>query len=502
MLKVLTSPQIREVDQSTIENEPIESIDLMERAARKYSDWILKNTSSDNSVAIIAGMGNNGGDALAIARHLIDAECKVEVIIVKFSPNYSNECNLNRQRLLTSGVDIQEIENASNFSPNHDIIIDGIFGSGLSRPLEGFVAQIVAKINAANARVLAIDIPSGIFADYLPKKLQVHVNAEVTLTFQAPKLSSLIPFSGEAFGMVQVLDIGLNEKAIEDQVANTYYVDAIQQFAKYFKREKFNHKGSHGHVLVAAGSKGKMGAAILSIKSALRSGAGLCTGLIPQIGLVPLQVSIPEAMAITRDADHLNEKIGSLRINSVAIGPGLGADSEALILFEWVLQHLDVQMLVDADALNLMAANRKLLTLFPKGSILTPHIKEFERLFGTSVDEIDRIELLRTKAIELGHYLVLKGPHTAIATPDGKVYFNSTGNPGMATAGSGDCLTGIIAGLFAQSKNAFVSAVCGVCLHGVAGDIAASKLGYHAMIATDIIENIGDAFKVSINFDV
>jgi hydroxyethylthiazole kinase-like uncharacterized protein yjeF len=501
MLKILTSVQTKLVDEQTMSEEPIKSIDLMERAAQRCCQWIMSHIDRSQKLAVIAGPGNNGGDALAIARILHSEKYEIKVFDLDIG-NRSNDCDLNLKRLKAKGISYVLISEAKDCDlSGAEVIIDGMFGSGLTRAVEGVPLDLIKKVNESKARVVSIDIPSGMFGDRYLEASNACIEATDTLCLHLPKLTSLIPILGNVYGRMHLIDIGLSEAAITRQISPSYYVDSIAEYQSLFSREKFDHKGKYGHVLIVAGSHGKMGAAIISNRAGIKSGAGLVTALVPEIGLEVIQSSVPEVMAVVHEDDQLKSKNKAGTYDAIGIGPGIGTDSETLLLFEWILQHNESPMVVDADALNLLALNKKLWPSIPKGSILTPHIKEFERLFGSSKNELERIELLRSKATELGMFIVLKGAHTAIATPDSKVFFNSTGNPGMATAGSGDCLTGLITGILAQIKDPQTAAICGVYLHGVAGDLAAINTGFHTLVATDIVDQIGSAFKESFSFE-
>ncbi|MEX2596751.1 MAG: NAD(P)H-hydrate dehydratase [Salibacteraceae bacterium] len=498
MIKILSANQLRKADEVTMEHEPISSIDLMERAADACFKWMVEHYTDDRSVFIFAGVGNNGGDALAIARKLLQAGWKVETFIVRYSERFSDDLQINLDRLKELGHEVNYILEEKHFPSisSESIIVDGIFGTGLNREAEGLAALCIDQINASIAEVVALDMPSGLFADELSKKDASAIYASITLSFQSPKLSFFLPGCETFVGKWEIIDIGLDANFIMTQEVDYLFVPSIASFAGYFKRSLFQHKGNFGHVLVIAGSLGKMGAAVLSTKAALRSGAGKVTAHVPHSGNSIMQISIPEAMT---SIDGYDEFIGELPnlvdFNAIAIGPGLGTNKKTRSMLKQLLSGLEAPLVLDADALNLLADKSEWLKMLPKDSILTPHVGEFDRLFGKSDDAMQRLKNLRAAASKYQCIIVLKGAYTAIAFPNGKVYFNSTGNPGMATAGSGDVLTGIITAFLAQTGDPFTASLCAVFVHGVAGDLAALKMGVNAMIADDIIIHLGEAIK-------
>jgi hydroxyethylthiazole kinase-like uncharacterized protein yjeF len=489
-VKIYTAHQIREWDNYTIKNEPISSFHLMERAAQTCTDWIIKNELDHKPIKIFCGKGNNGGDGLAIARQLAEQGISSRVYILEFGHLGSDDFQANLHLLHQYTADISFIQQETSFPviKKEDIVIDALYGSGLNRRLEGLSAALVQHINSAAALVIAIDLPSGMFADQSSLESTV-VKASFTLTFQTYKLCFLLPENEHLTGKVEVFDIGLHPQYTSEVLPKYELIDS--QFIKhiYKPRNNFSHKGTYGHALIVAGSKGKMGAAYLASKACLRSGCGLLTCLIPDIGLDVLQTSLPEAMCITTEN---TKAVDYNAYASIAMGPGLGSDKEDLL--KGVLNSYSKSIVIDAEGLNILSRNKELLVHLPKGSILTPHPKEYERLFGATKNNFDRLENAMMNAKRLQAYILIKGHHSFIACPEGCGFFNSTGNAGMATAGSGDVLTGIITGLLAQSYSSLEAIVLGVYLHGLAGDIAANVTSQEAMIAGDIIENLGTAF--------
>lgn len=497
-MKVLSANEIRSWDQFTIEQEPIASADLMERAAGECTGWILKRYPDALSFAVFCGKGNNGGDGLAIARMLIEKKYPVTVHILEFGHKGTDDFQTNLARLhQLNSVDIRFVQSEEQFHPflPGQVIIDALFGSGLNRGLEGVTARLVEHISRSGREIVSIDIPSGLFTDHSSRGNAV-IQACHTLSFQCYKPAFLVAENARYIGEVHILDIGLHPD-FYDTAASLYELtdDPIIQ-SIYKPRNRFAHKGSFGHALLAAGSYGKIGAAVLAAKACLRSGAGLLTCFIPNCGYEILQTAVPEAMVMTDfNSSFLTKIDADLTIyRAIGIGPGIGTASETRRLLQELFAAYRNPMVIDADALNAIALEKELLQLVPAGSILTPHPKEFERLFGETSNDFARIELALQKAKELDGVIVLKGHHTLIATPGGRAFFNSTGNAGMASGGTGDVLTGILTGLLAQGYGPVEAAILGVYLHGLAGDIAASELSAEAMAAGDIIRHLGKAF--------
>ncbi len=498
-MKILKSSQIREVDEFTIKNEPIISVDLMERAARTISNWIAEKISKEKGVKIFVGPGNNGGDGLAIARQLIDDKYKVEVFILNISGNLSKDCQINLDRLKAQMQNcIHEINKKSDFPEinKNDIIIDGLFGSGLTRPLDGLIKNLVQHLNNSDAEIIAIDIPSGLFGENnLQNDLEAIIKAKYTLTFQLPNLSFFLPENEIFVGIWKILPIGLNNDFINSLDSDFYMVDSDYIKSKILKRTKFSHKGNYGHVLMIAGSYGKMGAAILASKACLRTGSGLVTVHVPRIGYEIMQTAIPEAMISIDQSDIIFTNIPDAEsYTSVGVGPGIGTKQNTKKALANLIAEVSTPIVFDADALNIISEQNELLKNIPENSILTPHPKEFVRLAGEVSNDYEKIHTQINFSVTYKVIVVLKGANTSITCPDGACYFNSTGNPGMATAGSGDVLTGIILSLLGQGYKPKDAAITGVYLHGLAGDIASEKIGQEALIASDIIENLGYAY--------
>ncbi len=504
-MKIFSTPQIKEMDRFTIQQEPIESIDLMERAAEECCKWISENilTEDENEfdkIKILCGLGNNGGDGLAIARILSGLVSNVEVYIIKYSNDSSPDFIINEERLKKiKELNFHYVESSNDipsFSKS-DLVIDAILGSGLNKMVEGLAAEVIHAINSSKAKVVAIDVPSGLFCDSASIiKNAAIVKANHTLTFQLPKLAFMFPENYEYVGEWHLLDINLSQQFIDHTSTKNHYLtkDIIQSFLHH--RSVFSHKGTYGHAMIIAGSYGKMGAAVLASKACLRVGVGLLTTRIPKCGYEILQTSTPEAMIETDEEMNFITSIKNTEVfNAIAVGPGIGMEKQTQIFLKILIQQSSIPMIIDADAINLLAENKTWLSFLPKGSIFTPHPKEFERLVGKSSDNFERMKMQQEFSFKYSCYVILKGAHTCISFPDGTCYFNSTGNSGMATAGSGDVLTGILAGLFAQGYSSSETCLLGVFIHGLAGDIAKEKMGEEAMIASDIIANLGNAYK-------
>lgn len=501
-MKFFASSIVPELEEITCQNESIDSIDLMERAAKAIYEELEDQSVISDSVVVFAGRGNNGGDALAVARMLL--EQKYEVTVYLFNPasmgkDLSPNCAINRQRLIESFPEaLVEIttEFVKPVITKDTVVIDGLFGTGLRSPLEGGFAHVVQFINQSPGYKIAIDIPSGLMCE---EHSNVHdsaiIKADLTLSVEFPKLAFFLPENEAYLGKWKLVSIGIDEQVIAETPSSLYTLDEKSVSSLLTNRPKFSHKGNFGHVLVVAGKWGMAGASLLAAKAASRSGAGLVTVHGPRQNCVILQSAHPEAIF---QCDKADEFISDVRIpescNVVAVGPGIGTRLDTVEMLRHLLHDFDEPMVIDADALNIMSQSRDLLDLIPRNSILTPHPKEFDRLFGPSRSSFERIAKAQNAAETLGVIIVLKGAHTVIATPNQDLYFNTTGNPGMATAGSGDVLTGVIAGLLAQGFSPDDAARLGVYLHGRAGDIVSHCWCEEAIIASDIAEAIGDAF--------
>jgi NAD(P)H-hydrate epimerase len=502
-MKIFSASQIKQWDAFTIANEPILSIDLMERAATACCRWLIGKNFGTFHFRIFCGKGNNGGDGLAIARMLIEHKCLVTVYILELGKIGSDDFQTNLERLHPFTTDIHFIQ-SPEFYPvinDTDIVIDTLFGTGLNKPLAGISKELAEHINQSACNIVSIDLPSGLYADKSSKGNAV-IKATHTLTFQNHKLAFLLPENETFCGEVHLLHIGLHPAFEENEVADFELPDEAFIKTIYKPRSKFVHKGNFGHAALICGSYGMMGAAVLASHACLRSGIGKLTAYIPKCGYDTLQTTVPEAMCMVAGENYILSVPEIEKYNTVGIGPGIGIHSSNSILLKEIFEKVKSPMVIDADALNIISENKELLNAIPAHSIITPHPKEFERLFGKTENtclpdrqDFERLELAKQKSNEYQIYIVLKGHYSFISTPEGKGYFNSTGNAGMATAGSGDVLTGIITGLLAQGYTPLKSALLGVYLHGLAGDMAAADNSQEALMAGDIIMKIGNAFK-------
>ncbi len=498
-MKILTASQIRLVDSITIDKEPINSIDLMERAAKHCVEWIINRFDKNLKLQIFIGPGNNGGDGLAIARLLDNYAQKVEVYMLTSVDKLSVDCSINYKLLKTSEiVKIFFLEEGKKLPQiqHNDIVIDAMFGYGLSRPLNGIAEAVVKHINSSAATVIAIDIPTGLFSELNTYNApDAIVKANFTITFQLPKLSFFFAENEMYVGEWHVININLLAEAIDKQQSEYNYLETCDIVPLLKKRNIFAHKGTYGHALLLAGSYGKMGAAVLASKACLKSGVGLLTTRIPQKGYDIMQTSVPEAMvSVDPTQEHLSSIPNVTGFSAIGIGPGLGTNDYCGLVIKQLMQNARVPLVIDADGLNLIAKNAELLKNLPVDTILTPHPGEFDRLAGVSLNGYERNRKQIEFSMQYKVIVVLKGAFTSITSPQGYCWFNSTGNAGMATAGSGDVLTGIILSLLAQGYKPIQAAQIGVFLHGLAADIAICDIGEESLIASDIIKYIGKAF--------
>ena len=509
-MKILSASQLKVVDAYTIEHEPVSSTNLMERASRAVADKIRSRWSIDTPIKIFAGPGNNGGDALAIARMLGETNYKVCVYLFNTSDNLSADCQINKQRLLdfqdvkqnTMGVrNVELVEVKSQFTPpkleEGDLVVDGLFGTGLSRPLNGGFASVVKYINSSPATVVSIDVPSGLMCEDNTYNVMNHiVKANYTFTLQYPKLSFFFAENEQYVGEWEVLDIGVKDPMTEETHSPYYFTEQADLLPLLKSRSKFAHKGSVGHALLIAGKRGMAGAAILAARACMRSGAGKLTVRVPEHNVRIMQEAVPEAiLSIDVDQNCFSQSFDTSEFDAMAIGPGIGTSSYTVQAFIEQVSMTKCPMVIDADALNILGSHRGWITQLPRRCILTPHKKELFGLISTTRNSYEELERTRELAARQQIYIVIKGAYSAIVTPEGNVYFNSTGNPGMATAGAGDVLTGVIVSLLAQGYVPEVAARLGVYLHGMAGDLAAENLSYEGLISSDLVEYLPKSFK-------
>lgn len=508
-MKILSSDLIQKADAFTIKNEPIKSIDLMERAATKCFDWIYEQApalflpkiveESNWVFNVLCGNGNNGGDGLVIARQLIRNGYEVNIFVISVSDKASADFTTNIEKLGKHKSKVNYIKSNKDIPILQDdhLIIDAIFGIGLSRPVEGVAADVIHRINESGSKVISIDMPSGLFAEDNAANIRENiVKSTYILTFQNPKLSFYLSENQHVVGEVIILDIGLHKKYL-DEVETKFNLSSESLIRSYIKkRDKFSHKGTFGHALIIAGSKGKIGAAILSAKAALRSGAGLVSCYLPSFAESVIYNSLPEAMVQTGEGvDEITDLPDMAKATVIGIGPGIGTSKKTSSVLKNILEKSKVPLVLDADAINILSENRDWLKLLPENSVLTPHPGEFKKLSGGYAGDFDKLNKQLELSVKYKIFIVLKGAHTSITDPKGCVCFNSTGNPGMATAGAGDVLTGIISGFIASGYPINEACLLAVYIHGFAGDIAAKELSEESLLAGDIIDYLGSAFK-------
>ena len=496
-MKFFNARQIYAADKFTIEKQQISSNDLMERAAIQIFNWLhLRMQGAQVKIHLFCGIGNNGGDGMALARHLKEHGYNIEVNVVNYSDKRSKDFLINLDRLKDRKIWPNFLERDCEFAEigRDDIIVDAIFGIGLNRTPDPWVAKLIQHLNSSEAFILSIDIPSGVFMDKAIEDINTVVKANHVLSFQVPKLIFFLPGTGVFSNQWEVLDIGLDQEYLTSTETEFELIGKNEVLPIYIPREKFSHKGTFGHSLIIGGSYGKIGAVSLAAKACLITGSGLVTAYVPSCGYLPIQASLPEVMVITDNNEgHIGAIMFDIKPTVIGIGVGMGMAAETADALSKFLEENDLPMVIDADGLNLLSKHKKLLKKLAPKTILTPHPKELARLIGSWQDDFDKLK--KAKAFSKKHdvILVIKGAHT-ITIYDNHGYVNATGNPGMATAGSGDALTGIITGLLAQGYEPLDATIFGVYLHGRAGDIAVEQTGYQALTATKIIDAIGMAF--------
>lgn len=500
-MKILSAKEIRSVDEYTIANEPIASIDLMERAALACERKLLKMIDHDDSVFVFSGKGNNGGDGMAIARLLYERGFNVRLIVTHYTDKFSNDAqtnyNLFRTKFPAQLVEVTHVDELNKLELNQEsIIIDALFGTGLNKPVEGLAAEVVDFINNSPGRVISIDMPSGLYADESSANNKHIVKANCVITLQLPKLAFFMPENCHYVQSFEAADIGLSSAAIDLQRSACFVLQKETVSGLLRPRNKFDHKGTFGHGLLMAGSKGKAGAAIISAKACLRSGAGLLTLHSVSEVTNALLHHLPEAMSNCDQHNSFITEVPKLdNFDAIGFGPGVGTQTDTETALKKILQFYSGPIVIDADGLNILSENKTWLSFLPPSVILTPHVKEFERLAGKSSDDFDRLKMLREFSLKNKCIVILKGAYSTIAMPDGSLYFNTSGNPGLAKGGSGDALTGIILGLLTRGYNAPQSALIGTFIHGFAADRCAKKMSYESILANDVIEQLPRAFR-------
>ncbi|NDK56916.1 NAD(P)H-hydrate dehydratase [Pontibacter fetidus] len=497
-MKILSAAQTREADAATLQYEEIDSLELMERAALAFASWFENKFTPQEHVYIFCGPGNNGGDGLAVARILSQRQYHVKVYLVGDSQNTSQDHNVNLQRLPDT-ITRQTLHSPTDFPPLHPAtcVIDALFGTGLNRPVTGLFAALIDYLNNSGSCITSIDMPSGLYTDSQTPAESAIVKANYTVSFELPKLAFFLPQHEQFVGAWHVVQIGLSPAFIATAPSDFHFA-TTQEAKKLVKpRRKFSHKGTYGHALLLCGSYGKMGAAVLAARSCLRSGVGLLTMHVPEAGYTILQTAVPEAMTHTdRHQKYLSELPEGLeKYSAIGLGPGIGTDKMTKAALAQLLTTSTSPIVIDADAINIIATSDKLKAELPKHKVIfTPHPKEFERLVGKAKNDYDRLQDMKEFCREYSCYICLKGANTAICTPEGTIYFNTTGNAGMATGGTGDVLTGILTALVAQNYSLEQACLLGVFAHGLAGDLASQKVGEIGMIASDLIDHLPQAF--------
>ena len=501
-MKIFTSAQIHELDRYTIEHEPIKSVDLMERAAKAITRAVAEEWTTHTPVVVFAGPGNNGGDALAVARLLTNEGYKVRTYLFNITNHLSDDCVTNRQRLLDGRHAKDFTEITAKFDPPEltadTLVIDGLFGSGLNKPLAGGFASLVKYINQSPAKVVSIDVPSGLMSEDNTYNVRANIiHATLTLTLHEKKLAFLFGDAQQFIGRLKVLDIRLSQEYIQKTEAQYYVLEENDVHSRLLHRDDFAHKGNMGNALIVAGSYGMSGAAILATRACMRSGAGKITVHTPKKNYGVMQISVPEAVLhMDHEETAFTEAVDTDGFDALGIGPGLGCQETTAIAMIAQIRRAQCPIVADADALNILASHRAWMQQLPKGIIMTPHPKELDRLTGSPANaDFERLHRTRELAQSLQAYIILKGHNSALCLPDGQVVFNPTGNSGMATAGSGDVLTGIITALLARGYHQHNACIVGMYLHGLAGDIAVKTLGKESLTASDIIDYLPHAFK-------
>jgi len=506
-MKIFSAIQIKQGDAYTIEHEPISSHGLMERAAVRCARAVMERFIHHKNLLMLCGPGNNGGDGLAMARLLAPYFPHLKVFCFGNPEKRTADFIANFNRLRDMGVEPHVVAETDNFtafqeavSLPHTVIGDALFGTGLSKPItDAYWQNVIEAVNGSSHPVFSVDIPSGVFADSNEhwQNDACCIQADVTYTFEQPKLSFMFAENARFTGRVEVLPINIHTEFKEHTPATEFYITkaGISELRK--EPPTFSHKGTFGHALLVGGSYGKAGSILLGANACMRSGAGLTTVAVPEKILPVIQNGAPEAMCIPAGADGYITEIPKLasHFSALGIGPGLGTDPDTATVLKKIIAEFNGHMVLDADALNILSENKTWLSFLPANSILTPHPKEFDRLTQTHESGYGRWKSQSEFSKKYNVYVILKGAHTSITTPFGKTFFNSTGNPGMATGGSGDVLTGILAGLLAQGYPAVDACLLGVFIHGLAGDFAFAQKGREALVASDIIDNLGHAFQ-------
>lgn len=499
-MKILSTEQIRELDRYTIAHEPISSIQLMERAARACVNRIVKLVKQESAILVVCGKGNNGGDGLAISRLLLEQGFEVSTLVIHHSDQFSEDALINykllKEKYPHKVTDIHNFEELSLHAQNKTVLIDALLGTGINKPVEGLLGELIHFLNSQFRNIISIDVPSGLFCDKSSSETKNIIHSNLTLTFQLPKLAFFLAENKTYVPEFEILKIGLLETEIQNLNSHYYYVTAEEIATLLKHRSKFSHKGTYGHGLLLAGSKGKSGSTLIAAKACLRSGAGLLTVHSTKDTLNALLTYLPEAMS-SEDAhsDHLSEVVHPEKYDALAFGPGVGLHEDTQLVLKKILHYYNGSLIIDADGLNSLSENKTWLNFLHPETILTPHPKEFERLTEKPADDFEQLKAAKQFSLKYNCILVLKGAYTAIAMPDGNVFFNSSGNAGLAKGGSGDGLTGIILGLLTRGYSAPQAALIGTFIHGYAADLCTNKKSEESLLISDVIEMLPKAFK-------
>lgn len=495
-MKLFSAEQIYSADKFTIQKQEITSDELMERSAVQIFNWMhLRMQGAQVKIHIFCGIGNNGGDGIALARHLKEHGYNIAVYVVNYSTKRSKDFLINLDRLKDRKIwpNFMDSDCELPVIGPDDIIVDAIFGIGLNRTPDDWVINLISHFHASKAFILSVDIPSGLYTDKGPDNKNAVVKANFVLTFQAPKLVFFLPETGVFVNQWEVLDIGLDIEFLTQTDTAFVLIGKNEVLPMYMPREKFSHKGVFGHALIIGGSYGKIGAVTLASLAALKIGAGMVTSYIPECGYQVLQSSLPEAMVLANGERAISDITFDMKPSVIGIGMGMGQASETVKALSKFMKEAKGPLVIDADGLNILSADKKLLSSLPKQTVLTPHPKELERLVGRWKDDFDKLKKVKAFSKKFDCIVVIKGANTITVYKDNG-YVNTTGNPGMATAGSGDVLAGIITGMIAQGYEPLQAAIFGVYLHGKSADLVIETTSYQSLIASDIIEGLGNAY--------
>jgi hydroxyethylthiazole kinase-like uncharacterized protein yjeF len=495
-MKLFSAEQIYAADKYTIEKQKITTDELMERSAVQIFKWMhLRMQGAPVKIHLFCGIGNNGGDGIALARHLQAHGYTIAVYVVNYSTKRSKDFLINLDRLKDRKIWPNFIDSDCGFPKIgvDDIIVDAIFGIGLNRSPADWVGKLIAHFDTSKAFILSVDIPSGLYSDRVPNEKDAVVKANFVLSFQTPKLVFFLPETGIFVDQWEVLDIGLDAEFLTTEETDYTLIGKNEVLPMYIPRRKFSHKGTHGHALIMGGSYGKIGAVLLASMAALKIGSGLVTSYVPTCGYDILQTALPEAMVLTEGKTTISKIDFDITPTVIGVGMGMGSAPETIKAFTAFLKSNTLPLVIDADGLNILASNRELCSYLPKQSVLTPHPGELERLIGKWKDDFDKLDKVKVFSKEFDCIVIIKGAHTITVYQD-KGSVNTTGNPGMATAGCGDVLSGIVTGLIAQGYGPLHAAIFGVYLHGKSADLQIEFTGYQSLVASDVVEGLGAAY--------